>query len=177
MKKIKTPLNKKNISELKCGDEVLLDGIIYTARDQAHKRIAEILKRKQKLPFDLKKQLIYYCGPNPAAPGKVIGACGPTTSSRMDAFTPLLLTKGIAGMIGKGERDLPVIRAIKKNKGVYFITYAGCGALLSRCVKSKRLVCFGELQAEAVYALEVKDFPLIVAIDSKGRNIYDRFSK
>ncbi len=173
MKKITTPLTKEIIKQLKCGEEVYLDGVIYTARDQAHKRFIKRLKRKQKLPLNLKNNPIYYCGPNPSRRGHVIGACGPTTSSRMDVFTPPLLRNGLLAMIGKGERSGYVIEAIKRYAAVYFVTYAGCGALLSQYVKSKRLVCFGDLGTEAVFALEVKNFPLIVAIDSKGGNIYE----
>ena len=173
MKKIKTPLNKKDIINLKLGDEILFSGIMYTARDQAHKRLVQIIKAKKKLPFNLKDKIIYYCGPNPAKPGEVIGSCGPTTSSRMDSFTPSLLKQGMLAMVGKGERSNEVMEAIKKYNAVYFMTYAGCGALLSECVKRRRVVCFGDLKAEAVYEIEVKDFPLIVAIDSNGGSIYE----
>jgi fumarate hydratase subunit beta len=124
------------------------------------------------LPFDLKGQIIYYCGPTPPPKGKIIGSCGPTTSSRMDDFTPALLEAGLKGMIGKGSRSPRVIRAIKKHRAVYFLAYAGCGALLSKYIKGKKLVAYPELGPEAIYRLEVKDFPLIVAVDSKGRNIY-----
>ncbi len=148
--------------------------MLYTARDQAHKRLAEMVKKGKKLPFELHGSIIYYCGPNPTPPGAVIGSCGPTTSSRMDGFTPLLLANGLAAMVGKGERSAVVNAAIKKYGAVYFITYAGCGALLSRCVKKSTLVCFSELGTEAVYALEVEDFPLITAIDYRGRSIYGK---
>jgi len=173
MKKIHAPLSQKEISGLKTGDAVLLSGIIYTARDQAHQRLAQALKSGKKLPIGLKDEVIYYCGPTRTPPDKVIGSCGPTTSSRMDVFTPALLKKGLAGMIGKGVRSREVTAAIKKYQAVYFLAFAGCGALLSKYVKSSRCVAYPELGPEAIYRLEVKDFPLIVAIDSRGRSIYD----
>ena len=172
MKKIKTPLKKKQINRLKAGEEVLLTGVIYTARDQAHKKIIEAIKNKKKLPIDLKGQVIYYCGPTLTPEGKIIGSCGPTTSSRMDGFTPLLLKSGLSGMIGKGRRSAGVVNLIKKCKAVYFLTYAGCGALLSIYVKKKKMVAYSELGPEALCSLEVKDFPLIVGVDSHGKNIY-----
>lgn len=172
MKRISTPITKKSIRNLKAGDEVLLSGVIYTARDQAHKRLDEIIKNKKKLPLDLENKVIYYCGPTATPRGKVIGSCGPTTSSRMDAFTEALLVKGLVGMIGKGRRSLKVRSLIKKNKAIYLIAPAGCGALLAKKVKRKKLICFKELGPEAIYQLEVKDFPLIVGIDAKGRDIY-----
>jgi len=169
MKRLIGPLTKEKIKTLRAGHEVAYTGVFYTARDQAHKRLVDIVDRKKQFPFDLENQVLYYCGPNPAAPGKVIGACGPTTSSRMDPFTPQLLKGGLLGTIGKGARSRDVIRAIKKHGAVYFITYAGCGALLAQYVKRKKLVCFADLGTEAVFALEVKDFPLFVAIDPKGK--------
>ncbi|MFA4984418.1 MAG: FumA C-terminus/TtdB family hydratase beta subunit [Candidatus Omnitrophota bacterium] len=171
MKKIGLPLDAGN---LKAGDEVLFSGVIYTARDQAHMKLSASLLSGRKPPFDLKGQIIYYCGPNPAPKGKVIGSCGPTTSRRMDGFTSLLLKSGVNGMIGKGSRSKEVIREIKKHKAVYFITHAGCGALLAKQVRSKMIVAYPELGPEAIYRLQVKDFPLIVAVDSKGRDIYSR---
>jgi len=173
MKKLIYPLTKQKVKNLKCGQLLRYNGILYTARDQAHKRMVGMINKKQRLPFTLKDQVIYYCGPNPALPGRVIGACGPTTSSRMDTFTPALLKAGLLAMVGKGERSKEVLNAIKKYKAVYFITHAGCGALISEYVKSKKLICFGDLGAEAVFAFSVQDFPLIVAIDSKGDSIYD----
>ena len=157
---------------LKAGDEILYTGKLYTARDQAHKRLVEEIKRGKKLPHDLRGQIIYYCGPTFTPKGRVIGSCGPTTSSRMDEFTPLLLKAGLKGMLGKGIRSEDVMKAIKKYKAVYFLAYSGCGALLTRYVSKKRLVAYADLGPEAIYELEVKDFPLIVAIDSKGRSIY-----
>ncbi len=170
MRKINTPLER--IGNLKIGDRVLLNGVIYTARDQAHKRLFEAIKKGKKPPIGLKDQIIYYCGPTKTPKGKIIGSCGPTTSSRMDEFTPLLLKAGLKGMIGKGNRSKEVIKAIKKYKAIYFLTYAGCGALLSQYVKKAKPVTYKDLGPEAIYRLEVKDFPLIVGIDTKGRSIY-----
>lgn len=172
MQKLKTPLTKSEIQKLKIGQEVFLSGKIFTARDQAHKRLAEVIRKGKQLPVGLKGQIIYYCGPTLTPKGRVVGSCGPTTSSRMDEFTPVLLKAGLKGIIGKGSRSQDVIKAIKKYKAVYFLTYSGCGALLSRYVSKKRLVAYADLGPEAIYELEVKDFPLIVAIDSKGRSIY-----
>lgn len=177
MKVITTPLNQKNIQELRAGDKLLLNGIIYTARDQAHKRLIEAVTKGKRLPIVLKNQIIYYCGPTATPKGKIIGSCGPTTSSRMDEFTPALLRTGLKGMIGKGTRSNEVNAAIKKYKAVYFVTYAGCGALLSKYVKKARPVVYRNLGPEAIYELEVEDFPLIVAIDSKGNNIYKNSDK
>jgi len=173
MKKINTPLTKIEIERLNVGERVLLSGIIYTARDQAHKRLVEAINKRKKLPFDLKGQVIYYCGPTRAPRGKIIGSSGPTTSSRMDEFTPALLEKGVLAMVGKGRRSRQVIQAIKKYQAVYFLTYAGCGALLSKYVKKNEPVAYQDLGPEAIYKLEVRDFPLIVGIDTKGRSIYD----
>jgi fumarate hydratase subunit beta len=172
MNRISTPLEENQIQELKSGKEVLFSGIIYTARDQAHKRLVEAIKKGEKLPVDLKGKIIYYCGPTKTPRGKTIGSCGPTTSSRMDEFTPALLKAGLKGMIGKGSRSKEVTAAIKKYQAVYFLTYAGCGALLSGYVLSATQVAYKKLGPEAIYKLEVKDFPLIVGIDSRGNSIY-----
>jgi len=174
IKKIKTPLTKDVIAGLKAGDEVLLSGVILTARDAAHKRLHELLRRGKHIPLNLKDAVIYYCGPTPPSGRRPIGSCGPTTSSRMDAFTPGLLRLGLGGMIGKGDRSLEVAKAIKKYKCVYFLATGGLGALLATKVKSARQILFKELGPEAVYRLEVKDFPMIVGIDSKGNNLYDK---
>ncbi|MDD5692724.1 MAG: FumA C-terminus/TtdB family hydratase beta subunit [Candidatus Omnitrophica bacterium] len=174
MKKINTPLDLNKIKSLKAGEELLLSGVIYTARDQAHKRLAEAIKKGARLPIELKDAVIYYCGPTQRPKGKVLGSCGPTTSSRMDAFTPLLLAKGLRAMIGKGKRGQEVKSAIRKYKGVYFVTYAGCGALLAGCVKKAKTIAYGDLGPEAILKLEVKDFPLIVAVDSTGGSIYGK---
>jgi len=172
MKIIKAPLEEKEIEGLKIGDEVLISGVLYTARDQAHKRMLEALRQGRKLPVDLRGKIIYYCGPTKTPRGKTIGSCGPTTSSRMDEFTPTLLKAGLKGMIGKGARSKEVIAAIKKYKAVYFLTYAGCGAMLSKYVKKTMPIAYRDLGPEAIYKLEVKDFPLIVGIDSRGNSIY-----
>ena len=171
MIKISTPLTKETLRALKCGQEILLTGTINTARDRAHKKLIELIKKGRKLPIDFKNQIIYYCGPTPAPKNKTIGSCGPTTSARMDELTIPLFKKGLKGMIGKGRRCADVTRAIKKYKAIYFLTYAGCGALLSQKVKRATSVAFKDLGPEAIYKLEVKDFPLIVAVDSKGRSI------
>lgn len=169
MRRIKTPLDKIQVKGLKPADEVLLSGVIYTARDQAHKRLTS----SKKPPFDLRGAVIYYCGPTKTPKGKIIGSCGPTTSSRMDAFTPALLKKGLSGMIGKGKRSKEVVAAMKKYKAVYFLAYAGCGALMTRYIKKAATVAYKDLGPEAVMRLEVKDLPLIVGCDAKGKDIYD----
>lgn len=173
IKRIHTPLSNKVISSLKAGDEVLLSGVIYTARDQAHSRIAGLIKEKEPLPVDLGGHIIYYCGPTP--PGKrIIGSCGPTTSARMDLFTPQLLKIGVKGMIGKGRRSPEVARAIRSNKAVYFLAPGGAGAYLSGRVKKCQVAAFKSLGPEAIYELVVEDFPLIVGIDCKGRDVYGK---
>jgi len=174
MKRIKAILGKKEIERLKVGDQVFISGVIYTARDQAHRRMLDALKRRQKLPVELQGKIIYYCGPTKTPKGKTIGSCGPTTGSRMDEFTPALLKAGLKGMIGKGRRSQDIAKAIKKYKGVYFLTYAGCGALLSKYVQKARAVAYKDLGPEAIYALKVKDFPLIVGIDTRGNDIYKK---
>jgi len=173
VKRIYIPFSKEIIRNLQVGDRVLLTGIIYTARDQAHKRLLEAIKQGKNFPIDLKGQIIYYCGPTKTPKGKVIGSCGPTTASRMDEFTPALLKKGVKGMIGKGSRSREVKAAIRKYQAVYFLTYAGCGALLSKYVKKNESVAYKDLGPEAIYKLEVRDFPVIVGIDTRGRSIYD----
>lgn len=174
MKKIKiaTPLTKKVIRKLKAGDVVLITGRLFTARDLAHKLLFSSLKKKKKLPVNLKGQIIYYTGPTTTPKGKTIGSCGPTTSSRMDKFTPALLKAGLAATIGKGQRGQEVVRAIKKFKALYLVAPAGCGAYLSKTVKKASVLKYKELGPEAVFSLEVKDFPAVVAIDSKGSCIY-----
>ncbi len=171
-KKIELPLTWDKTKALKSGDELNLSGKIYTARDQAHKRLVAAITRGKKLPVDLTGAVIYYCGPTQTPKGKTIGSCGPTTSERMDKFTPALLEAGVKGMIGKGRRSEKVLEAIKKYKAVYFLTYAGCGALLTKYIVKARIAAYADLGPEAIYELEVKDFPVIVAIDSQGRNIY-----
>jgi fumarate hydratase subunit beta len=164
---INTPLSDKEIERLKAGDQVLITGTIFTARDAAHKKFGA------KPPFDLNGAIIYYASPTPTRPGKVIGSIGPTTSSRMDAFTPALLKKGLKGMIGKGTRSQEVVAAIKKYKAVYFVVPGGIAALLSRQVKKSAVLAYPELGAEAVHQLEVDNFPAIVAIDSKGKDVFN----
>ena len=151
-----------------------MSGIIYTARDQAHKRLCQVIKKNKKLPFELMGAVIYYCGPTKTPKGKAIGSCGPTTSSRMDAFAPLLIKNGLKAMIGKGGRSQEVRAAIKKNKAIYFLAYAGCGALLSGSVKKSSAFTYADLGPEAIVKLEVEDFPLIVGIDTQGRSIYGK---
>lgn len=174
MKRVITPLTQEVIRSLKAGDEVLLTGIIYTARDRAHKRMVDLIACKKPLPVDIKNQVIYYCGPN-IYKGK-LGACGPTTSSRMDLFTEQLLKEGLLAVIGKGERDPKMRSVFKEYKAVYFVTYAGCAAYLREKVTSFKVVAFPELEAEAVYEFVVEDFPLIVGIDSKGKDIYENLA-
>lgn len=167
MKNIYFPLKDKDISGLKAGDEVLLNGYVYTARDQTHIRLIKDIERG-KLPFDLRGQVIYYAGPTPARPGKIIGSCGPTTACRMDAWTPRLLKAGLKGMIGKGRRSEEVIKAITEYKAVYFLAIGGAGAFLSKKILEAAPVAYKDLGTEAVYRLKLKDFPVIVGIDSKG---------
>jgi len=164
----------KNLEQLKAGQEICFTGIIYTARDQAHKRMEDAIKAGKRLPFEIKGAIIYYCGPTRTPKGKIIGSSGPTTSSRMDGYTPLLLSQGLVGMIGKGARSQEVKDAVKKYKGVYFLTYAGCGALLSKYIESAKIIAYSDLGPEAIMELVVKDFPLIVALDAKGGDIYGK---
>ncbi len=174
MLKITLPLTNALIKKLNAGDRLQLTGVIYTARDQAHKRLSRTLARGRSLPVNVKGELIYYCGPTKTPRGKAIGSCGPTTSSRMDEFVPCLLRAGLKAMIGKGRRSREVVVAIKKYRAVYFLTYAGCGALLSASVNKKTLVAYPELGPEAIYRLEVKDFPVIVGVDSRGIDIFNK---
>jgi len=164
MRKIFLPLTKEIIKTLKQGEMVLLSGPVLTARDAAHKRLADTLKAGKIIPVVLRGETIYYVGPTPHRKLEVIGSCGPTTSSRMDPFTPLLLKHGLIGMIGKGERSKEVILAIKKHKAVYFITIGGAGAYLSEKVKSAKVVAYKDLGPEAIYRLEIKDFPAITEV-------------
>lgn len=168
------PLTKENIKSLKVGDSVLLSGTLYTARDAAHKRFDDILKKGEDLPFDITNQTIYYVGPAPAKQGAVIGPCGPTSSYRMDKYTPMLLDMGLSAMIGKGERNDEVIDAIKRNGAIYFAAVGGAAALISKSVVKDELICFDDLGTESVHRYTVKDFPCIVAIDSNGFDIYKR---
>jgi len=172
-KQLQTPLTKEKAKEFKAGDYVYITGTIYSARDAAHKRLTETLERGEKLPLPLENEIIYYLGPTPARPGQVIGSAGPTTSSRMDKYAPALLDLGQTGMIGKGRRSDAVIASMKKNSAVYFAAVGGAGALLSKCIKKAEVIAYEDLGAEAIYKLEVKDFPVIVVIDCEGNNLYD----
>jgi len=171
--RIETPLKSDELEQLAAGQKVLISGVIYTARDQAHKRLFNLIKEGKELPFDFKNQVIYYVGPTPAPENRVIGSAGPTTSGRMDEYTPLLIEKGLKGMIGKGNRKTPVVDAIKLNKAVYFAAIGGAGALISDCIIESSIIAFEELGTEAIRRLVVKDLPTIVAIDSKGNNLYE----
>jgi fumarate hydratase subunit beta len=172
MKKIITPVDEKTILNLKAGDFVEISGIIYCARDAAHKRFHKILKKKKPLPFDPRGQIIYYVGPTPAPPDLPVGSFGPTTSSRMDRYTPELLKAGVKATMGKGMRSPMVKKAIVKYRAVYLVTYGGCGAYLSQFVKNLQVIAFDDLGPEAVYRIEVENFPAIVCIDSYGKDFY-----
>lgn len=170
---LSTPLSDAAVSSLSAGDSVLLSGLIFTARDAAHKRLMALIEKGEKLPLDLHGQVIYYCGPTPAKPGRIIGSAGPTTSVRMDSYTPeLLKTTGLKAMIGKGNRSPAVVESMVKNNSVYFAAVGGCGALIGKAVVASSVVCYEDLGPEAVYRLEVRNMPLIVAIDSRGNNLY-----
>lgn len=171
-KYIKTPITDEIISNLKIGDSVFISGTIYVARDAAHKRMQEMLDSKKDLPFELKDNIIYYMGPSPAREGRPIGSAGPTTSSRMDKYAPTLLDLGLKGMIGKGKRSEKVKDAVIRNKAVYFAAIGGAGALLSKAILKSEIIAFEDLGAEAILKLEVKDFPVIVVMDSKGNDLY-----
>jgi len=171
---IQTPLTPEAVSSLSIGDEVLLSGTIYTARDQAHSRLCALLDKGEALPFDVKDTIIYFAGPTPTSPGKAVGSAGPTTSGRMDAFSPKLIRAGLKGMIGKGNRSPEVIEAMKSHGAVYFAATGGAGALIAQRIKSSTCIAYKELGPEAIYKMEVQDFPLIVAIDSNGENLYVR---
>lgn len=172
-KYIKTPISNEDAALLQAGDYVYITGTIYTARDAAHKRMAESLQKEEKLPFDIKNNIIYYMGPSPAREGRPIGSAGPTTASRMDKYTPALLDLGLAGMIGKGKRSKEVIDAMIRNKAVYFAAVGGAGAILSQRIKEAKVIAYDDLGTEAIRKLEVENFPVIVVIDSKGNNLYE----
>ncbi|MDI6854324.1 MAG: Fe-S-containing hydro-lyase [Deltaproteobacteria bacterium] len=167
------PLSDADVMALEIGDRVLISGVLYTARDAAHKRLIDMLVAGQKLPVDLKGQILYYVGPSPARPGRVIGAAGPTTSYRMDSYTPTLLALGLKAMIGKGKRSPEVIAALQQYKAVYLAATGGAGALIAKCVKRAEVVAFPELGPEAVHRLEVENLPAIVVNDCQGRDLYD----
>lgn len=170
---ITAPFDKEQVKELHAGDYVYITGTIYTARDAAHKRMYEALLKGEEIPISLDGNTIYYLGPTPAKEGKVIGSAGPTTSSRMDKYTPLLLSRGLNGMIGKGKRSREVIESMTENKAVYFAAVGGAGALLSKCIKEAEVVAYDDLGTEAIRKLRVEDFPVIVVIDSDGNNLYE----
>ena len=186
---INVPFTREQVSELKAGDYVYLTGTLYSARDAAHKRLYDSINNCEKnsdekmdgkmlyeqsvLPLDLTDNIFYYLGPTPAKEGQVIGSAGPTTSSRMDKYTPLLLSKGLIGMIGKGKRSKEVIDSIVENKAVYFAAVGGAGALLSKCIKESEVIAYDDLGTEAIRKMRVEDFPVIVVIDSEGNNLYE----
>ena len=172
-KKITAPMSDKVARELKSGDYVYITGTIYTARDAAHKRMDEALKKGEPLPIDMKNNIIYYMGPSPAREGRVIGSAGPTTASRMDKYAPDLLDLGLKGMIGKGKRSQAVQKAIIRNGCVYFAAVGGAGAILSKCIKKSEVIAYDDLGTEAIRKLYVEDFPAIVVIDSTGNNLYE----
>jgi len=171
-KKLRAPLADKDVRSLKAGDEVLISGVVYTARDMAHKRLCEAINAGEELPFELEGAIVYYVGPTPARPGRVIGAAGPTTSSRMDAFSPKLLASGLKAMLGKGYRGNEVREALKKYGAVHLSALGGAGALLSKHIVKAEIIAYEDLGTEAIRKLEVVDFPAIVAYDSHGDTVY-----
>lgn len=170
---INVPLTEEAVKKLKAGDYVYLSGTVYTARDAAHKRMQEELEEGKALTFPVKDSVIYYMGPSPAREGQIIGSAGPTTASRMDKYTPALLDMGLKGMIGKGKRTQTVIDAIVRNGAVYFAAVGGAGALLSKCIVSSEILAYDDLGTEAIRKLTVKNFPVVVVIDSQGNNLYE----
>ena len=170
---ITAPLTHEEARKLKSGDSCLLSGVIYTARDAVHKRLCELVAQGKELPLEIKDSIIYFVGPTPARPGEVIGSAGPTTSYRMDAYSPTLIALGQTGMIGKGKRSDEVVAAMKEHGAVYFGAIGGCGALLSQCIKKAEVIAYEDLGAEAIHRLEVENFPVVVIIDSQGNNLYE----
>lgn len=173
MIKLTTPLTLEKVKNLKAGDQVLLTGTMYTSRDAGHKRMIDQIDNNEELPFHIKDAIIYYVGPSPAKEGEVIGSAGPTTSYRMDSFTPRLLDLGLKGMVGKGKRNKEVIESMMKNGAIYFGAVGGAAALLAKCIKSSKVIAYEDLGPEALRELYVEDFPIIVVIDSLGNNIYE----
>ena len=173
IRKLTTPLSREDVLSLRAGDQVLLSGVVYTARDAAHLRLVEAMERGEALPLPLEGQVIYYAGPTPTPAGRAIGSIGPTTSIRMDAYTPKLLEKGLRGMIGKGKRTAPVVEAMQAYPAVYFAAIGGAAALMASCVTSCEVIAYDDLGAEAVRRLTVEDLPLTVVIDSEGHNLYE----
>lgn len=174
MKKLNTSELALRVGELRVGDEILLSGTVYTARDAVHKKFAALIEEGKPLPIDPRGAVIYYAGPTPSKNGLAVGSCGPTTSSRMDKHTPMLLERGLTAIIGKGERNGEVVDAIRKNGAVYFCAIGGAGALYASCIKTCEVVAFEELGCESLKKMTVEDFPLIVGVDSSGGNIFDR---
>ena len=172
-KKIQLPFDEKELKDLRAGDYVYLSGTVYSARDAAHKRMYDTVNEGGTFPFDIVNQTIYYLGPTPAPEGHVIGSAGPTTASRMDKYTPMLLDRGLKGMIGKGKRSEAVQEAIVRNGCVYFAATGGAGALLSKCIVASYIIAYDDLGTEAIRKMEVKDFPAVVVIDSEGNNLYE----
>ena len=172
-KRINSPMTEQQARSLRSGDSVLISGTIYTARDAAHKRLCVLLAQGKELPFDVEGSIIYFVGPTPAKPGQALGSAGPTTSYRMDPYSPALIRAGLKGMIGKGKRDSNVVEAMKENGAVYFGAIGGAGALLSKCIKKSELIAYEDLGSEAIRKLEVEDFPAFVIIDSLGNNLYE----
>ncbi len=173
MKVLHTPLSREDARALRCGESCLITGTIYTARDAAHKRLCELAAKGEPLPFDIEGAIIYFVGPTPAKPGQVIGSAGPTTSYRMDAYSPALIALGQTGMIGKGKRGEAVVDAMRRYGAVYLGAIGGLGALLGKCVKKAEVIAYPDLGAEAVRRLEVENFPVVVVIDSEGNNLYE----
>ena len=171
---VNLPLTEEKARQLRCGDTVYLTGEVYTSRDAGHKRMVELLSRGEDLPFDPQNATIYYVGPSPARPGQVIGSAGPTTSGRMDAYAPTLLSVGARGMIGKGARSAEVVEAMKRYSGVYFGAIGGAGALLAKCIKKAELIAWEDLQSEALRKLWVENMPLVVVIDCEGNDLYEK---
>ncbi len=170
---ITTPLTRDQARKLKAGDSCLISGVIYTARDAAHRRLCELVAQGKELPLEIRDAVIYFVGPTPEKPGQAIGSAGPTTSYRMDTYSPTLIARGQTGMIGKGKRGSEVIASMKTHGAVYFGAIGGCGALLSRCIKKSEVIAYEDLGPEAIRRLEVEDFPAVVIIDSEGNNLYE----
>jgi fumarate hydratase subunit beta len=177
VKRLRAPLSEADVRQLKAGEDVLIDGVVYTARDMAHQRLCQALDRGESLPFDLEGAIIYFVGPTPARPGRVIGAAGPTTSARMDSFSPKLIAHGLRAMIGKGYRSDEVRRALAQYGAVHLATLGGAGALLGRHIVRAEVIAYEDLGAEAIRRLEVVDFPAIVAYDAAGGSVYDAKTK
>ena len=172
MIRISTPLDNETVTRLKSGDNLLINGIIYTGRDAAHKRLVDLLDRGESLPFDIAGQIIYFVGPTPARPGRPVGSAGPTTSYRMDAYSPKLIAQGLKGMIGKGARSQEVLEAIKRHKCLYMAAVGGAGALISQSIKNSEVIAYEDLGPEAIRKMEVEDFPAVVVNDVFGNDLY-----